>query len=122
MRLCLRLLRSYLMMDHPLLLHWFTVNPSRRHPKLTGLPIGLSNRRMLNDPEAPEPNADMEKFEKYLRYFYKTVQKICSRNIIPLIKFRQAPPIYDGSPPLVDTVPDPRPNLIFANFKVNVCT
>ncbi len=75
MRLCLRLLRSYLMMDHPLLLHWFTVNPSRRHPKLTGLPIGLSNRRMLNDPEAPEPNADMEKFEKYLRYFHKTVKK-----------------------------------------------
>ncbi len=46
------------------LLHWFAQNPSLLHPKLSGLPIGLTNRRNAGR----EGNADLQAMEKYLRY------------------------------------------------------
>ena len=54
------------MLDHDLLLHWFSQNPGRKHPKLSGIPIGLTDRRKVAIDGAL--NGDLSKVEEYLRF------------------------------------------------------
>ena len=52
------------MLDHELLLHWFSVNADRSHPRLTAVPIGLMDSRHLAE---GQHSADRAKLEKYIR-------------------------------------------------------
>ncbi len=89
-------LRSFTMLDHELLLHWFAQNPSRQHPKLTGLPVGLTDRRKVE--EGGQLNGDLSKMEEYLRL---------------------APPLYHPDTSTSGRKDrDPRPTLLLINFKV----
>jgi hypothetical protein len=52
------------MLDHELLLHWFSVNADRSHPKLSAIPIGIMDSRHLSE---GQQSADREKLERYMR-------------------------------------------------------
>ncbi len=83
------------MLDNDLLLHWFSVNVDRQHPKLTPVPIGLLNLGQLKTDGLHF--GDLSKLEKYIR---------------------KAPPVYD--PKLQDphfSKEDSRPNLVYINFR-----
>ncbi len=57
------------MLDHELLLHWFSVNADRWHPKLTAVPIGVMDSRHLKEGQYRDDRDRLGRSMRYLKFF-----------------------------------------------------